>query len=169
MATRAVTVGSVVGRRYDRGSIGFGAAVLGAAAIGGAAAVEFGAKYPLAVVVVVVGLACAVYSWRRSVRWMLYYMPFSGLLPLALYPHQAAGTLFKDAVFIGPAYVAAMLLWLCRREQFEVPRVPRILFGAFTALVLVQAVNPRLANHLLGGIGAAVWLFYIPLLSLIHI
>ncbi|HWE34656.1 MAG TPA: hypothetical protein VG410_14285 [Solirubrobacteraceae bacterium] len=159
-------LGSAARRRNEPGSVAFAAGVVASGAVGGAAAVQFGAKDPLAVVVFVIGLACALYSWRRSIVWMLYYMPFSGLLPLALYPHQAAGTLFKDAVFIGPAYVAAALLWVRRKERFEVPRVPRILFGAFTALVLVEAFNPRLANHLLGAIGAAVWLFYIPLLPL---
>lgn len=107
-----------------------------------------------------------VWTWQRSLRWLLYYMPFSGVLPLALYPHGAPGTLLKEVVFMAPAYVAAYWLFVARRQPLAVPGLPRVLFGAFTALVLVEAVNPRLVRPLVGPIGAYIWLFYIPLLPL---
>jgi hypothetical protein len=162
-----MTLGTYAPQRAPGRTTPFAAAgAVLAGVIGGAAAVAVGAKYPIAAAVFAVGLAAAISSWRRSLRWMLYYMPFSGLLPLLLYPHQAAGTLFKDVVLIGPAYISALLLVIGRRERFHVPRLPRVLFGMFTALVLVQAFNPRLANPFVGAIGVSVWLFYIPLLPL---
>lgn len=104
--------------------------------------------------------------WRRSIRWLLYYTPFAGLLPLALYPHQGPATLLRDFAFVLPAYVVALALLVRRREQFHVPRLPGLMFAAFTLLVLTESVNPRLAAPLIGPIGIKVWLFYIPLLPL---
>jgi hypothetical protein len=106
------------------------------------------------------------FAWRRSLRWLLYYLPFSGLLPLALYPHQGAATQLKDIAFTVPAYAGALLLMVRRRERLDVPGLPRLLLLAFSALVLVEAVNPRLARPVIGPIGVKVWLFYIPLLPL---
>src|SRR5581483_12287431 len=68
--------------------------------------------------------------------------------------------------FVLPAYVVAILLLIRRRERFDVPRLPGLLFAAFTLLVLTESVNPQLASPLVGPIGAFVWLFYIPLLPL---
>jgi hypothetical protein len=172
MATQTPTFGLRLpdGRRprdrVDRADRYTAIAVVIAAAIGGAAAVTVGAKLPVAAVVVAVGVVCGLAAWRRSLVWMLYYLPFSGLLPLLLYPRTGPATLFKDFVFVGPAYVGAIAMWLRRRELFAVPRLPRVLLGMLTALVLVEAVNPRLARPLIGPIGVKVWLFYLPLLPL---
>jgi hypothetical protein len=150
----------------DRADALTSAAIVCAGALGGVAAVEVGAKLPVAAVVVGAGVVCGIIAWRRSLEWMLYYLPFSGLLPLLMYPSTAPGTLFKDFVFVGPAYVGAIAMWLRRRERFEVPWLPRVLLGMLTALVLVEAFNPRLARPLIGPIGVKVWLFYLPLLPL---
>jgi hypothetical protein len=169
MATQTPTLGLPLrGRRFtpDRADLVTGLAVIAAAAVGGAAAVEAGPTLPVAAVALAVGVVCGLASWRRSLVWMLYYLPFSGLLPLLMYPNTGPGTLFKDFVFVGPAYLGAIAMWLRRRELFEVPRLPRVLLGTLTALVLVEAVNPRLARPLIGPIGVKVWLFYIPLLPL---
>jgi len=150
-----------------RGRVIAGSAALAAAAAvaGVAAGAGFGVYLLLAAaLLVVVGLGVA--SWRRSLEWMVYYLPFSGLLPLALYPSQGAGTELKDIAFVGPAYIGALLLLLRRRERFTVPRAPVLLLVAMACLVFVQAFNPALAKPLVGAIGIKVWLFYIPLVAL---
>ncbi|MDQ6778280.1 MAG: hypothetical protein M3071_19145 [Actinomycetota bacterium] len=154
--------GRVSPGRVIAGSAGLAAS---AAVAGLVAGTGYGLCVLLAVfLLVVVGLGVA--SWRRSLEWMLYYLPFSGLLPLALYPSQGAGTELKDIAFVGPAYVGALLLLLRRRERLAVPRAPVLLLGAMACLVFVQAVNPALAKPLVGAIGVKVWLFYIPLIAL---
>jgi hypothetical protein len=141
-------------------------AILLAGAVGGVVAVRLGAKLPIAAAVGVIAVASGIASWRRSIKWLLYYLPFAGLLPLALYPRQGPATLLKDFAFVLPAYVGALLMVLRRRVDLRVPRLPGVLFGAFTALVVVEGVNPRLARPLIGPIGMKVWLFYLPLLPL---
>src|SRR4051812_48816640 len=89
----------------DRSEVWTGATAAGAAAFGASVAVTLGPMLPVAAVVLAVGLVCGIASWRRSITWMLYYLPFSGLLPLILYPNTGPGTLLKDFVFVGPAYV----------------------------------------------------------------
>lgn len=137
-----------------------------AAAVAGLAA-AMGAGTPLLIAVFLAGaIAMALVSWRRSIRWALYYLPFSGLLPLLLYPNQGPATLLKDIAFIGPAYLGAIVAVISRRERLTLPRAPWLLLSALSALVVVQAANPKLERALVGPIGAKVWLFYLPLIVL---
>jgi hypothetical protein len=154
-------------RRLSPVPITAGSAVVvgAAAAVGLLAGAGYG-LYVLLLVFLVLVVSAGIASWRRSLEWMLYYLPFSGLLPLALYPSQGPGTELKDIAFVVPAYLGALLLLLRRRERLSVPRVPVLLLGAMSCLILVEAVNPALANPLVAVIGIKVWLFYIPLIAL---
>lgn len=142
-----------------------GTLVVGAAACGVAAAAGFGVVV-LGAVVMAAAVTAAVLSWRRSLAWMLLYLPVSGLLPLLLYPHGTVGVLLKDLLFVGPAYLGAIVAAARRRERFGVPGVPWLLATGLVVLILVQAFNPRLPNPLVGIVGVRVWLFYLPLLIL---
>jgi hypothetical protein len=119
--------------------------------------------------VVAVGLAVGIANWRWSIYGLLCYLPVSGIAILAAYgdrePHAAA-VLAKDFVFVIPAYVGFLVwAWRCRRPIFF-PGAPVALFAALAGVVLVQAFNPALPNHLVGVIGIKVWLFYVPLFLL---
>lgn len=100
--------------------------------------------------------------WQRGVVLLLAYLPFAGVVTLALYPSPLP-ILIKDFFFIIPAYLA--FLWT-RRGGVAEQRLPGsilIAMLALTALVFVQSFNPSLANWMVAAIGAKVWLFYLPL------
>ena len=154
------------GRRGRRAAILAGIAALGAAALAGAAATT---RYgPLLVLlgVLIAAIAVGIRSWRVSIVCLLAYLPFSGLLPLALYPATAPGVLAKDLLFVIPAYGGAMVAIITRRERFSLPGFPTVVFAMFTCLIFLQAFNPLLEKPLLGLIGIKVWLFYVPMLFL---
>lgn len=114
----------------------------------------------------IAALAAAISNWRRSIAWMLAYIPFSGLLPLALYPHEAPAVLLKDFLFVGPAYLGALLLALRHKQSLSVPAIPWYPIAALSLLVVVEAANPSLLRPLVGPIGVKIWLFYLPLIAL---
>lgn len=143
-----------------------GGAMLGAAVIAGAAATTPLGILLAALAVFGVALGWALSSWRRSIVAVVYYMPFSGLLPLAMYPNSAPGVLAKDLLFVLPAYIAAIVAVATRRERLTLPGAPVLLFGAFAALVTVQVINPHEPEFLVGPIGMKVWLFTPPLMVL---
>jgi hypothetical protein len=94
-------------------------------------------------------------------------LPFAAV-PVLLLP-SPLGALFKDLVAVIPTYIG-FLLWLRLRSKRlrGVPAMLVIAMAVFTALVLVQLVNPALPNMLMGLIGAKVWLFYIPIYFLAY-
>jgi hypothetical protein len=107
--------------------------------------------------------------WRWPIYGLLVYLPVSGIAVLAAYPgraERAGAVLASDFVFVIPAYVAFLGYFLLRRRRFWFRGAPLVLFGLLALIVLIQAFNPELPNHLVGLIGIKVWLFYIPLFFL---
>lgn len=137
----------------------------GAVLAGGAVAAGF-TVYVLAAGLTVAAVVAAIQSWRRSLVWMLLYLPLSGVLPLLLYPDSTSGVLLKDVLFVAPAYLGAIVATVRRRERFAMPGLPRILLTFLGLLVVVQGFNPHLPRPLVGPIGVRVWLFYLPLIVL---
>lgn len=155
-----------VRERVPLADLGAGAAALGAAALAGIAA---GAGYgiPLiATAVVLATLVLGMLSWRRSLTWMMLYLPISGILPLLMYPNTGPGVLLKDALFVVPAYVGFFVAAVRRREEISVPRAPYAVAAALFALVLIESFNPSLPKPLIALIGIKVWVFYVPLFVL---
>jgi hypothetical protein len=107
--------------------------------------------------------------WRWPVYALLAYLPVSGVAVLAAYPgrvERAVAILAKDFVFVIPAYLLFLGYFLTRKKRFWFRGAPLVLFGLLTLIVVIQAFNPDLPNHLVGLIGIKVWLFYIPLFFL---
>jgi hypothetical protein len=111
----------------------------------------------------VAGFAVGLTSWRRSVYWLLAYLPFSGIAIVLLYPRTAPAILAKDFVFVIPAYIG----FLARRrsDQRTVPfgQATTWLLVSFAMLVAGQSFNPSLPSGMVAAIGTKVWLFYIPM------
>ena len=121
------------------------------------------------VLVLALALAVGVWNWRWSIYGLLCYLPFSGIPILAAYPgrtERAVAILAKDFVFVIPAYVGFLAFFALRRRRFWFPGAPLVLFGLLALVVLIQAFNPELPNHLIGFVGIKIWLFYIPLVFL---
>jgi hypothetical protein len=128
--------------------------------------VLIGAGWSLAVAaVVLLGVAFAVgmADWRRPVRGLLLYLPFSGIPFVLLYPDAHASTLLKDALFVLPAYAGFVAYWASRHRRAAERAIPGLLLALFATLVLVQVFNPASPGLLVGAIGAKVWLLYVPL------
>jgi hypothetical protein len=107
--------------------------------------------------------------WRWPVYGLLVYLPISGIAVLAAYPgraERAVAILAKDFVFVIPAYILFLGYFLVRRKPFWFKGAPIVLMGLLALVVVIQAFNPDLPNHLVGLIGIKVWLFYIPLFFL---
>lgn len=107
--------------------------------------------------------------WRWPVYALLVYLPISGVAVLAAYPgrvERAVAILAKDFIFVIPAYLLFAGYFLRRRERFWFKGAPLVLLGLLALVVVIQAFNPDLPNHLVGLIGIKVWLFYIPLFFL---
>jgi hypothetical protein len=106
--------------------------------------------------------------WQWGIYGLLVYLPFSGLVTLALYPWEGAPALnpvlYKDWLFILPAYLGFFAaLFLRRVPAPPVGRLPAALLGALSVLVLAQMANPGVSSMMVALIGAKVWLFYLPL------
>lgn len=106
--------------------------------------------------------------WQRGVYGLLVYLPFAGLVTLALYPWNGPALLnpllYKDWLFVLPAYFGFLAAVVMRKERF--PRLARLPLGlllALSMLVIAQTANPHVPNFLMALIGTKVWLFYIPL------
>ena len=107
--------------------------------------------------------------WRWPLYALLVYLPVSGVAVLAAYPgrtDRAVAILAKDFVFVIPAYVLFLGFFILRKTRFWFRGAPLVLFGLLALIVVIQAFNPKLPNHLVGLIGIKVWLFYIPLFFL---
>ena len=103
--------------------------------------------------------------WQRGIRMLLVYMPFAGVVTLALYP-SVVPLLFKDLFFVIPTFVAALV---SKRAVGNAPKVQLSVFLfilALTTLVVIQMFNPNVFNWLVALIGAKVWLMYLPMLFL---
>ncbi len=107
--------------------------------------------------------------WRWPVYALLVYLPVSGIAILAAYPgrtDRAIAILAKDFVFVIPAYALFAGYCLLHRKRPWFRGAPLVLIGLLALIVVIQAFNPDLPNHLVGLIGMKVWLFYIPLFFL---
>jgi hypothetical protein len=107
--------------------------------------------------------------WRWPLYALLVYLPVSGIAILAAYPgrtDRAVAILAKDFLFVIPAYVLFLGYCLLHRKKFWFKGAPLVLLGLLALIVVIQAFNPDLPNHLVGLIGIKVWLFYIPLFFL---
>ncbi len=140
------------------------ASALTVASLLAGAAVARGDGLALLGVLAVIGAAfVGLHNWRWSVAGLLAYMPFSGLLIIAFYPHTTVPVLAKDFLFVLPAYLGFIALCASRHIDISFRGAPIVLFTMLALLVVGQAFNPQLPNHLVGAIGIKVWLLYIPL------
>ncbi len=106
--------------------------------------------------------------WQHGVYGLLVYLPFGGVVTLALYPWQGPALLnpllYKDWLFVLPAYFGFLAAVVMGRERFpNLAGLPSKLLLALNVLVIAQTANPGVANLLMALIGTKVWLFYIPL------
>jgi hypothetical protein len=160
LARGAELPASAIRRRRDlRADI---ACVAGAIALG--VLVEAGLGLPAAVLVLA-GLVMLVglQSWRLSILMLLAYLPVSGVLWIALYPHTAPAVEAKDFLFVVPAYAGFFGWYLRTKRNFTFPGFPVAPVALFAGLVIVEILNPSLSSPLAGLVGAKVWLFYIPM------
>lgn len=106
--------------------------------------------------------------WQFGVYGLLGYLPFAGVVTLALYPWEGPAVfnpvLYKDWLFVVPAYLGFLAAMVLRRERaLSFRGLASVLLLAFSVLVLAQMANPGVPNLLSGLIGAKVWLLYLPL------
>ncbi len=111
----------------------------------------------LSIAVIIITLSMT--HWRVGVKGCLYFLPFAGIVSLLFYPAKLP-LLFKDILFIIPAYVGFVLT----RRKIYFPKIIVFLLSLFSMLAVVQLYNPNLLNLFMGFIGLKVWLFYIPIL-----
>jgi hypothetical protein len=107
-------------------------------------------------------------DWRRGIDGLLLYLPISGVVTLAFYgwtgPQIFQPVIFKDWLFVVPAYAGFLSAIALRRQQFPlINRTLAALLGAFAALAVAQMFNPGVSSLLGALIGAKVWLSYVPL------
>ena len=103
--------------------------------------------------------------WQRGVYLLLIYMPFAGVVTLALYP-SSLPKLYKDIFFVIPTYIAGCMTYVVL-EKITYARVPGLVIGLMVSLavmVFAQIFDPFVANWMVAAIGAKVWLFYLPLI-----
>lgn len=101
-------------------------------------------------------------NWRWGVLGLAYYTPFTGPVIVAFYP-SPLGTLMRDLIVVVPLYISYFLLSGSPQAK-RVPVQVLALYGALVLLVLISLTRPTVPNAMVAGIGAKVWLFYVPLL-----
>lgn len=122
-------------------------------------------------VVVVSGLALIAFWLAVLVRWrwafmgLLVFLPFAGLVSLRFHSIKEA-LLLKDFLFVLPAYVSFFFFHRRDARRIAVPKAVLLAMGFLALLVLLQLMNPGIANLTVAAIGLKVWLFYMPLLFL---
>jgi hypothetical protein len=120
-------------------------------------------SFPFAAAAVICCYALIIRRWRLGVYGLILYIPFAGVPTILLYPAPGIVTQSKDLLFVIPTYVGFFLWLISRRTKLFLSReMPLLLFAAFTAIVVLQLLNPLLVNPLVGLIGLKVRLFYIP-------
>ncbi|MBI3452119.1 MAG: hypothetical protein HY057_04670 [Rhodospirillales bacterium] len=114
------------------------------------------------------GIALTVWAaifirWQRGLEWLLVFLPFAGYLTMFLRPNPLA-ILIKDFLIVIPLYIALFVLRPKALRNMPVPRVLMILLFLFSVIIMLQWLNPALANFVVAAIGTKVWLFYVPLM-----
>lgn len=102
-------------------------------------------------------------KWQRGYWMLLLYIPFAGLVTLALRP-SPIGTLLKDLLFVLPIYAVFFLLHNKELQRIQIPRLLTLLLVLFAALTMLQLFNPNIENFVVGMVGVKVWLLYLPML-----
>lgn len=95
------------------------------------------------------------FKWQRGFWMILLYIPFAGLVTLALRP-SPIGTLLKDILFILPTYAVFFLLHARELQRVQVPKVLTLLFVLFASLTMLQLFNPNIKNFAVGMVGVKV-------------
>lgn len=122
--------------------------------------------YVIAALAAAAGLMVVLLRWRSALMAALAYLPLAGVVILALSPSKLP-LLFKDLLFLAPAYVLFAHALISGRESLRgFPRAPVGLMCALAVLVVVQMLNPGVPSPMVALIGLKVWLFYIPLIFL---
>lgn len=103
------------------------------------------------------------FNWRRGYWMLLLYIPFAGLVTLALRP-SPIGTLLKDLLFVLPIYAVFFLLNARELQRVQIPKLLTLLLVLFASLTMLQLFNPNIKNFVAGVIGVKVWLLYLPML-----
>jgi hypothetical protein len=148
--------------RWHPANVEVWAGILIGALAGAGVALGFG-LYVFALISIAAMTALGISDWKRSIFWLVAFLPYSGLFIIATYPNQGPATLLKDVWFIVPAYLGFIGVYVLRRRPMRVPGFPVALAAVFALLVAIQMLNPSIPNVLVGLIGAKVWLLYIPL------
>ena len=122
-------------------------------------------------VIVVGGLALIVFwlvvlvRWRWAFMGLLVFLPFAGVISLHFHSIKEV-LLLKDFLFVLPGYVSFFLFHRRDTRRIAVPKAVLLAMGFLALLVLLQLMNPGVANLAVAAIGLKVWLFYMPLLFL---
>ncbi len=116
-------------------------------------------------------LMAVMVRWQRGVYGLLLYLPVSGAVTLALLPWHGPAVfnpvVFKDWLFVGPAYLGFAAAIVSRHQKFpKIGRTLASLLCAFFVLVVAEMAHPEVSNALVALIGAKVWLGYLPLIVL---
>lgn len=103
--------------------------------------------------------------WRWGFIGLLVFLPFAGLVSLRFHSIKEA-LLLKDLIFVLPAYASFFFFHRRDKRRIAVPKAVLWAMGFLTLLVLLQLMNPEIANMTVAAIGLKIWLFYMPLLFL---
>lgn len=102
-------------------------------------------------------------DWRRGLLWLLIFVPFAGVVTIALRP-SPIGTLVKDLAIVIPLYAVFFLLHTDELRRVKIPNTLTMLLVVFAGLVLLQLFNPNIKRFVVGLVGVKVWLMYLPLI-----
>jgi hypothetical protein len=163
-AQTAFTAEKASGGAMPRGVAVAVVGVVAAAALGAIIATDAKWLFLGTIALAVVGVAI-VARWRFGFYGLLLYLPVAGVACVALYPARLP-LLFKDIIFVVPAYVGFAGALVLGRDRIRLPRVPVVLALVLAALVGIQAVRSGASNPLMALIGVKVWLGYVPLFAL---
>ncbi len=107
--------------------------------------------------------AAIILRWQRGLWWLLFYIPYGGVITLTM--NSAPATLlFKDFAFVIPLYIAFFLFNMREVRKAPVPQTVLLSMGFLAILVLLQTMNPGILHWMVAAIGVKVWLFYMPLI-----
>jgi hypothetical protein len=112
--------------------------------------------------IIVAAWVAIIINWRWGVVGLAWYTPFTGPIIVAFYP-SPLGTLMRDIIVVIPLYISYFLLAGSPQAR-RVPVHVLAIYGGLLLLVLLSLTKPSVPNAMVAGIGAKVWLFYIPLL-----